>query len=149
MLKMRSFIFLRLVAGNKLSNAKSYIMSTKLAKKEYVDYVNSRVTIMNQKSQIIANDGKTVLHIVIPYETMIYDKSYILITATLNSHPYVGMLCYDRYSATLYDIFKTNAEVTVITKGPEENRLLRVVLNIAACSMLKLDSPDYFEQAVV
>lgn len=124
-------------------------MSAKLSKKEYVDYVNNRVTLMNQKSQIITNDAKTVLHIVIPWETMTYDKGYMFITATLNSFPYVGMLSYDRYNATLHDIFKPNIGVTIITRGQEENRLLRVVLNIAEFSVLKLDSPDYFEQVVI
>ena len=124
-------------------------MSREYAKKEYVDYVNDRINLMNMKSQIVVNGLKTVLHIVIPYDRMVYDKSYILITATLNTYPYVGMLCYDRNSATMYDIFKPNIGISIIVTGQEENRLLRIVLNIAEFSVLKLDSPDYFEQAVV
>lgn len=124
-------------------------MASKLAKKELVDYVNSRIDLINQKKQIVVSDKGNTLHIVIPFNKMIYDKGFINIYGTLNSKPYFGIITYNKANASLYNVINPENRIYLISASVEENRLLRVMLFVNSYSVITLDSNDYFEQVII
>lgn len=124
-------------------------MSKKLAKKEYVDYVNLRLDLIDVKKQIVVTDKGNTLHIVIPYDRMLYDKGYMIISGTLNMKPYLGILNYSRTNATLTHVISQGDNLRILTSYAEENRLVRVILFIASYSVVTLDCNDYFEKALL
>ena len=75
-------------------------------------------------------------------------KGIFLISGTLNSDPYVGILCFDRTSAVLHDVFHNSGTIRIDSAGQEENRLLRIIMKIELFSLIWLDCSDYFENAV-
>lgn len=140
------------VVGKKyhnLSHATCVYMRKKLTTKEQTDYINSRIDLINQKKQLIINQEKQTLHIVIPYDKMQYDKGYFLISGTLNGAPYVGVLCFDKNSAQLHDVLHSGGTIRINSAGQEENRLLRIIMQIELFSIIYLDCSDYFEKAIL
>lgn len=121
-------------------------MKAQLATKEYV---NNQVDNIKMHYAYLVNEGKRFVHIVIPYDKMMYDKGAMYIYATLNSIPYVGLICYNKQTAVLHNLH--NGEERTITLNeakPEENRLLRMIIRIPEHSVLKFDCTDYFEYAL-
>lgn len=130
-------------------NAKSYIMSEKLAKKEYVDRVDNKVDWIRVKKQTVVSNNGNTLHIVIPYDRMISDKGFINICGTLNNYPYSGIITYNKSSAKLHNLIDQGDGLYIIDSYPEENRLVRIMVFVRSYSVITLDSCDYFEQVII
>lgn len=124
-------------------------MKAKLATKEYVDDINSKIDLINQRKQLIINEAKTFLHVIIPYNKMQYDKGFILISGTVNGSPYLGVLYYNIISAILHEVVHTAGVFKISSVKAEEDRLLRIVFEIEPYSLIWFDCSDYFEKALV
>lgn len=113
-------------------------------------YVDKRVSDIKTHYAYFTNQLNGFVHVVIPYDRMIYDKGSMFIYATFNGIPYVGMICYRKGTATLHNLHvgDNGVKITLNEAKPEENRLLRMIIRIPEHSVLKLDCTDYFEYAL-
>lgn len=113
-------------------------------------YVDKRVSDIKTHYAYFTNHLNGFVHVVIPYDRMIYDKGSMFIYATLNGRPYIGLISYNKTSATLHNLHVSDEgmKININEAKPEENRLLRMIIRIPEHSVLKFDCTDYFEYAV-
>ena len=57
--------------------------------------------------------------------------------------------CFDKNSALLHDVIHSGGTIRINSAGQEENRLLRIIMQIELFSLIYLDCSDYFEKAVL
>lgn len=120
-------------------------MSVKLAKKEYVD---SKIKDMKRYNARVSNTSNQYVHVIVRFETMFYDKGVFYIFANANGYPYVGIVTYNKTSATLKTVYSVNDVNISLSYVTKESNYIRIVLKCPTYSVINIQGVDYLETAV-